>query len=107
MSGIAIGEIEKNQLKVANIILDEGVMAFINSLIDLKLEKIQKSNLVGQRLVTRTMIVKETSRRIYEQGVRDGFLNPIAGEGRNAQHYVFRTEYDAYLKHLSINRNIH
>ena len=29
----------------------------------------------------------------------------IAIEGTNAQHYVFRTEYEAFLRHLQIKRN--
>ena len=101
MSEIAIESHKKNAI----LPFDENLTAYINGLIEAKIEKLKKENQVGGRLITRTQIVKETSRRLYEKGVREGPLNPIADEGRNAQHYIYRSEYDAFLRHLQMRRN--
>lgn len=83
--------------------IPEELKAYINGLIDLKIER-EKNLLVGSRFITRSQIIRELSRRLYEKGVREGFLNPISDDGRNAQHHVFRAEYEAFLKHLQVKR---
>ena len=87
--------------------IDDHLAAYINSLIDIKIEKVKKEGQVGNRFITRSQIILEFNRRFYEKGVRDGFLNPISLDGRNAEHHIYRTEYEAYLRHLQLNRNIH
>lgn len=97
MSDIAIASLEKS--------IPDDLKAYINGLVDMKVEKAVQRHKVGGGFVTRTEIVLETSRRMYDYGVRKKLLNPIAIEGTNAQHYVFRTEYEAFLRHLQIKRN--
>ena len=103
MSDIAIPYEGKNTPPA----IDDRLAAYINSLIDIKIERVKKETQVGARFVTRSQIILEFNRRFYEKGVRNGFLNPIALDGRNAEHHIYRTEYEAYLRHLQLNRNNH
>ncbi len=97
MSDIAIASLEK--------LIPDDLKAYINGLVEIKLEKAVGQHTPGRRMITRTQCILETNRRFYDEGVRSGFLNPSRGKGRNSEHFLYLTEWDAYFRSRQFKRN--
>jgi hypothetical protein len=97
MSGLA-SELE-------NYSISDDLKAYITGLVDQKIQRALNDRKVGDRLIPRSLVVAETSRRIWDYGVEKKLLNPLSIDGRNAKQFVFRSEYEAFLRHLQIQHN--
>jgi len=82
--------------------IDEQLAAFINGLIDKKIEVVMDN--ISPRFVTRSQAMKEIGRKAYEEGIRTGLLTPIANAGRNAKIRIRRREYEMYIDSLALHQ---
>ncbi len=86
-------------------IIPDDLKAYINGLVEMKVERAVGQHTPGKRMITRTQCILETNRRFYDEGVRSGFLNPSRGKGRNSEHFLYLTEWDAYFRSRQFKRN--
>lgn len=97
MSDIAIASLEK--------LIPDDLKAYINGLVEIRVEKAVQKHRAGCRTISRTEYILESNRRFYDEGVRSGLLHPFSGKGRNAEHYLYITEWDAYIRSTQFKRN--
>jgi hypothetical protein len=93
------------EAEISKIFIPDDLKAYINGLVEIRVEKAVQKHRAGCRTISRTECILESNRRFYDEGVRSGLLHPFSGKGRNAEHYLYITEWDAYIRSTQFKRN--